>query len=147
MAPGMDRSEIDSFLSVSKTPMRLATVNTKNEPNIHPVWYHYANGKIYLMSDKETTKVRNINHSKIVYFSVDTDAMPNRGVKGKGTASIMKDQKEAVLVSEKIVGKYLGDVNSKMAKGVIDAVRNGKEVLVEVTPHFFSTWDYTKSRM
>ncbi len=127
--------------------MRLATVSAKSEPNIHPVWYHYASGKIYLMSDKETEKVRNIKHSKTVYFSVDTDAMPNKGVKGKGTASIMKDQKQAVSISEKIVGKYMGDINGKMAKGMIDAVRDGKEVLVEVTPHFFSTWDYTKSRM
>ena len=33
MAPGMDRHEVDRFLAESKTPLRLATTNTKGEPN------------------------------------------------------------------------------------------------------------------
>ncbi len=111
----MDQSEIDTFLSTSKTPLRLGTTNSKGEPNIHPVWYHYVTNKLYLMSYKDAVKVRNLKHSKTVYFSVDTDALPNRGVKG-------------------------------MAKNMIDEVRKGSEVLVEITPHYFSTWDYTKSK-
>lgn len=98
------------------------------------------------MSTKETAKVRNINQNRTVYFSVDTDAMPNRGVKGKGTATVIKDSSKAVSLSERIVAKYLGDVNSKMAKNMIDEVRKGSEVLVEITPKFYSTWDYTKSK-
>jgi hypothetical protein len=81
-----------------------------------------------------------------VYFSVDTDAMPNRGVKGRGTAIIIKDTGKALSLSEKIIAKYLGDLNSSMAKGIVDDVRKGSEVLVEITPHYFSTWDYTKSK-
>ncbi len=144
-APGMDQSEIDIFLASSKTPLRLGTTNSKGEPNIHPIWYHYANQKIYLMSNKNTVKVRNMNQNKTVYFSVDTDAMPNRGVKGKGTATIIKDPGKTLSISEKIVAKYLGDLNSSMAKNIVDEVKKGSEVLVEITPHFFSTWDYTKS--
>ena len=145
-APGMNLSEIDAFLASSKTPLRLGTTNSKGEPNIHPVWYHYATNKLYFMSYKDAVKVRNLKHNKTVYFSVDTDAMPNTGVKGKGTAVIVKDTGKALLVSEKIVAKYLGDLNSSMAKNMIDEVRKGSEVLVEITPHYFSTWDYTKSK-
>ncbi|HWY28681.1 MAG TPA: pyridoxamine 5'-phosphate oxidase family protein [Candidatus Sulfotelmatobacter sp.] len=146
MAPGMDRSEIDAFLARSKTPLRLGTTNSKGEPNIHPVWYEYVNNKLYLMSYKEAVKVRNLKQNKTVYFSVDTDAMPNTGVKGKGTAIIVKDMGKAVSLSEKIVAKYLGDLNSTMAKNMVDQVRKESEVLIEITPHFFSTWDYTKSK-
>ena len=144
--PGMDQSEIDIFLASSKTPLRLGTTNSKGEPNIHPIWYHYANEKIYLMSNKNTVKVRNMKQNKTVYFSVDTDATPNRGVKGKGTATIIKDPGKALSISEKIVAKYLGDLNSSMAKKIVDEVKKGSEVLVEITPQFFSTWDYTKSK-
>ena len=147
MAPGMDKHEIDTFLAGSKTPLRLATTNSKGEPNIHPVWYHYSNDKIYLMSTKDTQKVRNVRENKIVYFSIDTDAMPNRGVKGKGTAIIVKEPAEALPLSEKIVAKYLGDINSKMAKNMIEEVRKGSEVLVEITPHFYSAWDCSKSKV
>ena len=145
-APGMNRAEIDTFLANSKTPLRLGTTNAKGEPNIHPVWYHYATNKLYFMSYKDAVKVRNLKHNKTVYFSIDTDAMPNTGVKGKGTAIIVKDAGKALSLSEKIVAKYLGNVDSSMAKNMVDEVRKGSEVLVEITPHYFSTWDYTKSK-
>jgi pyridoxamine 5'-phosphate oxidase-like protein len=146
MAPGMDRSEIDAFLAESKTPLRLGTTNSKGEPNIHPVWYDFVNNKLYFMSYKEAVKVRNLKQNKTVYFSVDTDAMPNTGVKGKGIAIIVKDAGRALSLSEKIIAKYLGDLNGTLAKNMVDRVRNGEEVLVEITPHYFSTWDYTKSK-
>ena len=146
MAPGMDQSEIDAFLARSKTPLRLGTTNSKGEPNIHPVWYLYATNKLYFMSYKDAVKVRNLKHNKTVYFSVDTDAMPNTGVKGRGTAIIVKDTGKALSLSENIVAKYLGGLNSNIAKNMVDEVRKGSEVLVEITPHYFSTWDYAKSK-
>ena len=145
-APGMEQSEVDIFLSTSKTPLRLGTVDSKGDPMIHPVWFHYSNGKLYLMSTKDTRKVRNIRGRPTVYFSVDTDATPNKGVKGKGTAVIITDVGRSVPVSERIVAKYLGEIKSSMAKGMIDAVRKGSDVLVEITPLYFSAWDYTKMR-
>jgi nitroimidazol reductase NimA-like FMN-containing flavoprotein (pyridoxamine 5'-phosphate oxidase superfamily) len=146
-APGMKQSEIDAFLAESKIPLRLGTTNKKGEPNIHPVWYSYEANKLYFMSWKDAVKVRNLKQNKTVYFSVDTDAMPNTGVKGKGTAVMIKDPGKMISLSEKIVAKYLGDINSKMAKDMIDEVKKGSEVLVEITPHYFSTWDYTKSKI
>ena len=142
----MNQSEIDTFLAGSKTPLRLGTTNAKGEPNIHPVWYYYATNKLYFMSYKDAVKVRNLKHNKTVYFSVDTDAMPNTGVKGRGTAVMVKDAGKALSLSEKIVTKYLGDLNSSMAKSMIGEVRKGSEVLVEITPQYFSTWDYAKSK-
>jgi len=104
-APGMEQSEVDIFLSTSKTPLRLGTVDSKGDPMIHPVWFHYMKGKVYLMSHKDTRKVRNIRGKRTVYFSVDTDATPNKGVKGKGTAVLITDVGRSVPVSEKIVAK------------------------------------------
>ena len=78
-APGMEQSEVDTFLSTSKIPLRLGTVDSKGDPMIHPVWFQYVKGKVYLMSDKDTRKVRNIRGKRTVYFSVDTDATPNKG--------------------------------------------------------------------
>jgi len=143
----MDQSEIDTFLASSKTPLRLGTTNSKGEPNIHPVWYHYANNKLYLMSYNDAVKVRNLKQNKTVYFSVDTDAMPNTGVKGRGTAIIVEDAGKALSLSEKIIAKYLGNLTSTMAKNMLDQVRQGSEVLVEIIPHYFSTWDYAKSKL
>jgi nitroimidazol reductase NimA-like FMN-containing flavoprotein (pyridoxamine 5'-phosphate oxidase superfamily) len=145
-APGMDESEVDIFLSTSKTPLRLGTVDSKGDPMIHPVWFHYSNGKLYLMSIKENRKVRNIRAKKTVYFSIDTDAEPHKGVKGKGTAVLLTDAEKSMAMSEKLVTKYLGDLNTPMAKRIMDGVMKGSEVIVEITPLYFSTWDYSKMK-
>src|SRR5438034_8121126 len=65
-APGMEQSEIDIFLTISKIPLRLGTVDSMGDPMIHPVWFHYSNGKLYVMSVKENMKVRNIRGKKTV---------------------------------------------------------------------------------
>lgn len=61
------------------------------------------------MSLKDNLKVRNIRGTRRVYFSIDTDAEPHKGVKGKGTAMILADIGKAVPISEKRVSKYLGE--------------------------------------
>ena len=145
-APGMEQSEVDVFLSASKTPLRLGTVDPKGDPMIHPVWFHYSNGKLYLMSIKENRTVRNIRVKNTVYFSVDTDAEPHKGVKGKGTAHILTNVGKSIPLTEKLVAKYLGNLSTPMAKRMVDGVRNGSTVIVEITPLYFSAWDYTKMK-
>jgi len=144
--PGMEQSEIDVFLTRSRTPLRLGTVDSKGDPMIHPVWFNYFNNRLYIFSLKSDRKVLNIRGKKTVYFSVDTDAEPHKGVKGKGTAVIQTDVGKSVPLTEKIVAKYLGDLGTPMAKRMMDGVRNGSTVLVEITPLYFSAWDYTKMK-
>lgn len=145
-APGMSAVEVEDFLSKQKTPLRLGTSDPNGDPQIHPVWYYYGDGRLYLMSDKNVRKVRNIRKNSTVYFSVDTDATPNRGVKGKGTAKIISESAKTVPIAEKIVTKYLGDSKTGMGKGLVDSVRKGSEVVVEITPRYYSVWDYSKMR-
>jgi len=145
-APGMEQSEVDIFLSTSKTPLRLGTVDSKGDPMIHPLWFYYMDDRFYILSLKDNLKVRNIRGKKRVYFSIDTDAEPHKGVKGKGNAMILADIGKAVPLSEKMISKYLGDPNTAMAKRIMDGIRKGTEVMVEITPLYFSTWDYSKMR-
>jgi len=145
-APGMEESEVDIFLSTSKTPLRLGTVDSKGDPMIHPLWFYYLNERLYILSLKDNLKVRNIRGKRRVYFSIDTDAEPHKGVKGKGTAMILADIGKAVPISEKMVSKYLGGLGNAMAKRIIDGIQKGTEVLVEITPLYFSTWDYSKMK-
>jgi hypothetical protein len=52
-----------------------------------------------------------------------------------------------VPLTEKIVAKYLGDLNTPMAKRMMDGVKKDTTVLVEITPLYFSAWDYTKMKI
>jgi fibrillarin-like rRNA methylase len=93
-----------------------------------------------------TKKVHNIrkNPDKI-YFSIDDENYPYRGVKGKAVARISEDIHKNLPITEKINVMYLGTLEHPLAKMIIDNTRNGIEFVIELTPKFFSAWDFGKA--
>jgi hypothetical protein len=70
--------------------------------------------------------------------------LPPKGVKGKGAATIVEDPNIILPQSDKISIKYLGTLDHPVAKMITDSAKKGEVVLVEISPRFFSTWDYSK---
>jgi general stress protein 26 len=100
--------------------------------------------KLFVMTTKMSKKIQNIRKKSNVYFSIDDDNFPYKGVKGKGVATILEDPKTTMPTVEKINLKYLGTLDHPLAKAIIKNARNGNEVLIEINPKFFSTWDFSK---
>jgi hypothetical protein len=67
-----------------------------------------------------------------LYFSIDDESFPYKGVKGKGSVSIIEDPNRTVSEGDKISKKYLGTLDHPIAK------------MITEHPKFFSTWDYGK---
>ena len=67
-----------------------------------------------------------------------------KGVKGKGTATIIEDPKRTVSYGEKIYLKYLGTLDHPVPKMILDSAKKGNHVVLEISPKFFSTWDFPK---
>jgi hypothetical protein len=67
-----------------------------------------------------------------------------KGVKGKGTAKIIEDPKKTVPYGEKIYMKYLGTLDHPVPKMILDSAKKGNHVVLEISPKFFSTWDFPK---
>jgi len=149
--PGMPKpvteTEINNFLLQSKLNIQIATIDEEGYPMIQPTWFLYDNesGKIYTGTQKMTRKVQNIrrNPDKI-YFSIDDENYPYKGVKGRATARISEDIQKNLSVVEKINLKYLGTLEHPLAKMLMENTRNASEVVIEITPKFFSAWDFGK---
>ena len=150
--PGMSdkvtEPEVRQFLE-SKLNMQRATIEPDGHPVIQPVWfYHDRNtGKLYTGTEKNARKIQNIraNPDKI-YFSIDDENLPYKGVKGRGNAKISEDIKENLAVMEKINLKYLGSLDHPLAKRLMDNAKSGTEVVIEISPEFYSAWDFAKAR-
>ena len=149
--PGMPSSvtdsEVKSFLE-NKLNMQLATIDPDGYPVIQPVWfYHDRNtGKLYTGTDKRTKKIQNIRENPDrIYFSIDDENFPYKGVKGRGGARILEDIQNNVTLVDKINLKYLGTLDHPLAKRLSDSARKGDEVVIEITPSFFSAWDFAKA--
>lgn len=144
----MTEDEVRNFLVNSKKLVHISTLDEKGEPNIHPTWYYFDNNndKIYIESGKESRKTQNLRRNNIIYYCIDDDNIPYKGVRGKGTARISEDINYNMPIIEKIVIKYLGSVKHSISQAIIDSIRKGESVIFEVTPKFYATWDHSKRR-
>ena len=143
--PGMTREEAERFLE-SKLNLQIASIDEKGEPNIQPVWFYYDKdqGKLLITTSKLAKKTQNLRNRPIIYFSIDDESLPYKGVKGKGKATIIEDPNRIVPQANKISMKYLGTLDHPAAKEMADRSKSGEGVLVEISPKFFSTWDFGK---
>ncbi len=146
--PGMNGEEAERFLE-SKLNLQLATNDEQCNPNIQPVWFYYDKyiEKLSITTSKSAKKTTNLRDRPNVYFSIDDENPPYRGVKGRGVATIIEDPKRIVPQGDKISLKYLGTLDHPIAKMISDLSNKGEVVLVEISPKFFSTWDYGKMQI
>ena len=107
--PGMTREEIEKFLD-SKLNLQLATTDDQGEPNIQPVWFYYDKDgeKLLITTSKLARKTQNLRNKPVVYFSMDDENPPYKGVKGKGIATLVEDPNRTVPQGDRISMKYLG---------------------------------------
>ena len=148
--PGMPSDvtepEVQGLLG-RKLNMQLATLDAQGDPIIQPVWFYFdeASNSLFTATNRMSRKVANIrrNPDKI-YFSIDDENFPYKGVKGKGTGRILEDKEKNLEIVEKINMKYLGTLEHPLAKTLMDNTRNGTEVVIQVSPKFYSAWDFSK---
>ena len=135
--------QVIDFLTKSKLNLLLGTIDDKGEPNVHPVWYLYIDKKLYIETSKTAKKVQNIQSKNTVYFCVDDEKMPYKGVRGKGSVRISEDIQANIPIAEKIMLKYTGSLDNEVAKFLMDGVKSGFSVLLEITPKYYATWDHS----
>ena len=58
--------------------------------------------------------------------------------------TIVEDPKRVMPIEEKINLKYLGTLDHPIAKMLIENAKGGNEILLEINPKYFSTWDFGK---
>ena len=145
--PGMTREEAERFLE-SKLNLQIATIDEQGEPNIQPVWFYYDKNteKLMITTSKSAKKTRNLRNKPAVYFSIDDENLPYKGVKGKGFVTIIEDPDRVVPQADRISMKYLGTLDHPIAKMITDSSKKGEVVVIEIRPRFFSTWDYGKTQ-
>ena len=141
----MSESQTTEFLTKSKLNLLLGTIDQKGQPNVHPVWYLYENGKLYLETSKVARKAQNVRNNNNVYFCIDDEKIPYKGVRGKASAKIIEEISEIIPIAEKIMVKYTGDLENNVAKFLLDGVKGGMSVLLELEPEYYATWDHSNA--
>ena len=143
---GMSEREARKFLSQSRSTLLLGTTNADGTQVIHPVWYYFdsARTKLYFYTEPALQKATNIKKRSQIYFDVDDDRWPYKGVKGKGKARILASKGgEALSWGAKILTRYVKK-GSPLFTYAMDKMKSGGYVIIEITPAYFTSWDFGK---
>jgi len=142
----LSEQETKAFLTSKVLNVHLGTVDESGHANVHPAWYYYdpSKDKIYVETGRQSKKTDNLKKNDIIYFCIDDQNPPYKGVRGKGTVKIYEDVNFNVPIAEKIHIRYLGTLENPISKSLMDAVKKGQSIVLEISPKYYSTWDYSK---
>ncbi|TVP42018.1 pyridoxamine 5'-phosphate oxidase family protein [Candidatus Nitrosocosmicus arcticus] len=141
----MNMDEVEKFLE-NKLNLQLATIDEKGDPNIQPIWFDYdkERQKLLVVTPRNSKKIQNLKKRNVIYFSIDDETFPYKGIKGKGNVEVIGDSNKTMPLIKKIVIKYLNTLEHPIATMILESAKEGNHVLVEISPRFFSTWDFNK---
>jgi len=81
----------------------------------------------------------------MVYFCIDDENLPYRGVRGIALVKKSTDVEDNIPNAERIMVKYTGDLENKVANMLMDGVRAGQSAKLVISPEYYSTWDHSES--
>ncbi|HVX01765.1 MAG TPA: pyridoxamine 5'-phosphate oxidase family protein [Nitrososphaera sp.] len=143
-AEQLSRKEVAQLLARPNL-LRIAFLDERGEPVVHPVWYYYSRGKFYFATDRQGRKAHALRRNPAVYYLVDENPAGRSplGVRGNGTARVVDDPKYATRVTRRNVVRYLGTAKSNSARAVL--AMGPESCVVEVTPIKMATWKFASS--
>ncbi|MGH9979028.1 MAG: pyridoxamine 5'-phosphate oxidase family protein [Nitrososphaeraceae archaeon] len=147
VAAPLTEEDTKSFLAKNKHLfMHIGTLDEKGEPNVIPTAYYFDENenKIYIQTHKASKKVENLTRKNIISFCVDDPNPPYKGVRGKGKVKMDEDISQNLSIAKKLLIKSLGSLDHPMAKWILNETEKGKRITLEITPSYYSTWDYGK---
>ena len=132
-------SKRTEFLKKQKI-LHLATIDKSGTPHIVPVWYMYNSKNIYVGTNTNTEKAKNIKTHKKVSFCVDVGVNSPSifGVMGQGTAKLIKDTHTVSRLAKRILLRYFKNLNNKSAQEILDDT----DCIIEIMPKKYAVWKY-----
>jgi hypothetical protein len=71
---------------------------------------------------------------------IDDPHPPFKGVRGKATVKIHEDVSHNIPIAKNFILKSIGSLDHPTAKWLLTQVENGNEVILKITPTYYSTW-------
>jgi hypothetical protein len=103
--------------------------------------------KLLTTISKLAKKTQNLRNKLAIYFSIDEENPLYKGAKGKDIASLVEDPDKTVSQGDRISIKYLGTLDHPIVKMVSESLKNADNVVIEISPKTFSTWDNGKMQL
>ena len=130
---------IETYLNEVVLPCRLSYITEDGFPHVMSLWYAYESGEFLFSVQRNVIAVRRLQAEPRCGFEIAADTQPYRGVRGRGTASVVSARERPVL--ESLIDRYLDDEDSSLARWLRS--RPESEVTIRVKPTWITSWDFS----
>ncbi len=135
--PRMTAQQIEEYLELPLLS-NLATLRPDGSPHVAPVWHLYRGGKLLILSEPTSVKVRNLRNDPRVGISIPRETEPHGFVQVNGTAQLSDEWDRQVLWDMSI--NYQGEEEG--ARYAEQTYRNMDFVLITITPTKLAGWTF-----
>jgi PPOX class probable F420-dependent enzyme len=119
---------------------RLSTVDPAGMPHTTPVFYVLMDGEVYVGTQRNRKKFRNLQQNPKVCFTVDTPSSPYKGIVIQGRAEVMSDEALHARFREALIHRYYGSPDNPGWQYVQSL---GQSALVKLHAEKVFHWDFS----
>lgn len=131
---------IAAYLGETMIPVRLAVQDITGSPWVMSLWFEYAEGGLWCATNAQSRLVTYLQVNPSCGFEVAADQPPYRGVRGKGTATIVPERGMEIL--QRLLKRYAIEPESSLARSLL--AKSDQEVAIRIAPSRISSWDFTE---
>lgn len=132
--------EAQDFLEQVHIPIRLACLTPGGWPALISLWYLYQDDLLYCATQESAKIIRYLENNNQCAFEIAADDPPYCGIRGKAIASI--DDELGAEMLEKLLLRYLGDINNDLARNLL--AKKDNEVAIVLKPMSIYSWDFSE---
>ncbi|MGH9837565.1 MAG: pyridoxamine 5'-phosphate oxidase family protein [Blastocatellia bacterium] len=119
---------------------RLSTIDENGMPHTTPVFYVLMDGEIYVGTQRGRKKFRNLQRNLNVCFTIDTPALPYKGIVIQGKAEVMNDEALHARFREALIHRYYGAPDNPGWQYVQSL---GQSALIKIHAEKIFNWDFS----
>lgn len=134
-----DLNTLDTYLDLSRIPLRLACTTESGWPMVVSLWFKHQNGGLFCATQKSARVVSYLQNDPRCAFEIAADLPPYCGVRGQAIASI--DAEKGVEILEKLLKRYLGGTENTLGRKLL--AKSNDEVAIILKPVNIYTWDFS----
>jgi nitroimidazol reductase NimA-like FMN-containing flavoprotein (pyridoxamine 5'-phosphate oxidase superfamily) len=131
-------AEVQRFLEDAEIPVRLACNGADGHPLLVSLWFVPEDGVLWCATQRDAAVASVLLRDPRCAFEVSVESPPYCGVRGKAIARLHDERGEEVL--RRLIQRYLGGSDSKLARFLLDRV--DQEIAIAIEPETLLSWDF-----
>ena len=132
--------EMAHFLEATRIPVRLGCKTKSGWPLVVSLWFLHQDGRIFCATQESARVVQYLKKEPRCGFEIAADQPPYCGVRGQAKSRIDKTLGAEIL--EKLLIRYLGNLENPLAKNLLAKAET--EVAIVLEPVRVFTWDFSQ---